>query len=50
MFLCDDIHATFAAIQARSVEFTQEPMEIPSGWWASFEDPDGNQLGLSQAS
>lgn len=49
VFLCDDIHATAAALQARRVEFAQEPTQIPSGWWASFHDPDGNQFGLSQA-
>lgn len=49
VFLCDDIHATAAALQAQSVDFAQEPTQIPSGWWASFNDPDGNQFGLSQA-
>lgn len=49
VFLCDDIHATAAALQARGVAFSQEPTQIPSGWWASFNDPDGNKFGLSQA-
>jgi len=48
VFLCDDIHATVAELQSRGVEFAQEPMMLPFGWWASFPDPDGNQLGLSQ--
>ncbi len=49
VFLCDDIHATATQLEDRGVEFTQEPTTIPSGWWASFNDPDGNAFGLSQA-
>lgn len=48
VFLCDAIHATVAELQDRGIEFAQEPMMLPFGWWASFDDPDGNQLGLSQ--
>lgn len=49
VFLCNDIRATTAELKERGVNFTQEPTLIPSGWWAQFEDPDGNQFGLSQA-
>jgi predicted enzyme related to lactoylglutathione lyase len=48
VLLCEDIHATVAELQIRGVEFAQEPMMLPSGWWASCHDPDGNQIGLSQ--
>jgi predicted enzyme related to lactoylglutathione lyase len=48
VLLCEDIQATVAELKTRGVEFAQEPMMLPSGWWASFQDPDGNQLGLSQ--
>ena len=49
VFLCDDIHATAAGMKDRGVAFIQEPMQIPSGWWAQFQDPDGNSFGLSQS-
>ena len=48
VFLCNDIRATTAEMKDRGVNFTQGPIPIPSGWWAQFEDPDGNQFGLSQ--
>ncbi len=48
VFLCDDIETTTAELKDRGVTFSQEPTMIPSGWWAQFEDPDGNQFGLSQ--
>ena len=49
-FQCDDIHAAASALKSRGVEFTQDPTEIPPGWWAAFDDPDGNHFGLSQSS
>ncbi|MDH3295719.1 MAG: VOC family protein [Acidimicrobiia bacterium] len=49
VFLCDDVEATAEELKHRGVTFSQEPTLIPSGWWARFEDPDGNQYGLSQA-
>ncbi len=49
VFLCNDIRTTTAELMDRGVNFIQEPTLIPSGWWAQFEDPDGNQFGLSQA-
>jgi predicted enzyme related to lactoylglutathione lyase len=49
VFLCNDVHATTAELMDRGVNFIQAPTLVPSGWWAQFEDPDGNQFGLSQA-
>ncbi|MCP3988079.1 MAG: VOC family protein [Actinomycetia bacterium] len=49
VFLCTDVEATARELKQRGVTFCQEPSLIPSGWWAQFEDPDGNQFGLSQA-
>lgn len=50
VFMCDDIHATATGMKERGVEFLREPVQIPSGWWAQFQDPDGNSFGLSQSS
>lgn len=46
---CSDIKATAEQLEARGVEFTQAPTLTPFGWWARLQDPDGNELGLSQA-
>lgn len=48
VFACADIHATHAAMAGRGVEFTQEPREMPWGWFAIFIDEDGNWYGLRQ--
>ncbi len=49
VFLCEDIQDTARELKDCGVNFTKEPTLIPSGWWAQFEDPDGNRFGLSQA-
>jgi predicted enzyme related to lactoylglutathione lyase len=43
MLLVDDVKAWIAA---RRDELTMwlEPLEIPGGWWAGFEDPHGNAV------
>jgi catechol 2,3-dioxygenase-like lactoylglutathione lyase family enzyme len=35
-----------AALKANGVRFRRDPKEESWGWWASVEDPDGNQLML----
>lgn len=45
----DDIHALYAALRDRGVEFTRPPeREHWGGWIATFRDPDGNLLQLLQ--
>ena len=49
MFLTtDDCRASFEDLQARGVEFTEEPTERPYGIDAGFRDPSGNALRLTQ--
>lgn len=49
IFDTDDIKATFDELREAGVEFTQEPTQMPWGWWAQFKDPDGNEFGLGQS-
>ena len=44
-----DVKATYAAMKARGVEFTQEPVERFGGVDASFRDPSGNGWKLNTA-
>ena len=46
IFECDDIHATYAELVARGVEFPTPPTAESWGWWARFKDLDGNEFGL----
>ncbi|GAC1436414.1 MAG: glyoxalase superfamily protein [Chloroflexota bacterium] len=48
LFHCDDIQATYQELQARGVTFTEAPSRQFWGWWAVFQDPDGNTYGLGQ--
>jgi len=50
-FKVSDIHAVYATLKQRGVEFPAEPKLIhktPTSelWLAEFRDPDGNQLAL----
>ena len=45
----DDIQATYEELEAKGVEFTQEPTQMGWGWWAQFKDPDGNEFGMGQS-
>lgn len=50
-FKVSDIHAVYATLKQRGVEFPSEPKLIhktPASelWLAEFRDPDGNQLAL----
>jgi lactoylglutathione lyase len=49
LFHSDDVRGTYEALNARGVHFTTPPEEQPWGWWAVFEDQDGNSFGLSEA-
>lgn len=47
-FEVDDCKATFAELQARGVEFIQEPNQVPWGIDAAFRDPSGNHIRTVQ--
>ena len=49
VMVVDDVKATVAAMKARGVEFTQEPVERFGGVDAGFRDPSGNGWKLTQA-
>jgi catechol 2,3-dioxygenase-like lactoylglutathione lyase family enzyme len=43
-----DCRATFAELEGRGVEFTEEPFDTPYGVDSSFRDPSGNSIRLTQ--
>jgi catechol 2,3-dioxygenase-like lactoylglutathione lyase family enzyme len=45
----EDLQADYEALRARQVVFLGPPAQQPGGIFATFEDPDGNQLSLRQA-
>jgi predicted enzyme related to lactoylglutathione lyase len=45
-FGTDDVDATFAEMSGREVRFVQEPVDMPFGRWALFEDTEGNRFPL----
>jgi catechol 2,3-dioxygenase-like lactoylglutathione lyase family enzyme len=44
----DDVHATYAELKGKGVEFIQEPAERPYGIEALFRDDSGNWFSLTQ--
>ena len=44
----DNCQATYEEMQARGVEFTEEPHEMPYGIDCGFRDPSGNGVRLTQ--
>jgi len=44
----NDIHADYAALKARGIEFYEEPTEYPYGTDSGFHDPSGNSIRLAQ--
>ena len=46
-FMADDVEATAKEMQAKGVEFVQEPQKADWGTAAIFKDLDGNQFVLS---
>ena len=44
----DDVVVTHAELSAEGVEFPSPPTRQPWGWWAMFEDPEGNRFALQQ--
>ena len=49
LLVVDDCRAAFERMQARGVEFTQEPVERYGTVDASFRDPSGNGWKMTQA-
>ena len=48
IFRTDDCRGDYAALQARGVNFTAEPTDMPFGIQAIFSDPDGNLFYLAE--
>jgi predicted enzyme related to lactoylglutathione lyase len=44
----DDIRQTYDELKARGVEFVLDVTEMPWGWVAQLQDPDGNRLQIRQ--
>lgn len=44
----DDCRATYAALRAKGVEFTEEPTEQPYGIDCALRDPFGNHIRITQ--
>jgi len=44
----DDAHATYAALEAKGVETTGEPVDMPYGVDFGVRDPFGNNLRITQ--
>jgi predicted enzyme related to lactoylglutathione lyase len=44
----DDCHAAYEELKARGLEFVDAPEERPYGIDASFRDPSGNHIRLTQ--
>jgi uncharacterized glyoxalase superfamily protein PhnB len=47
-FTTDDAHATYDALAAKGVEFTDKPNEQPYGIDFGFRDPSGNTVRVTQ--
>ncbi len=47
-FNCGDIQKTHAELTARGVTFAADPVKMPFGWWAMFEDTEGTRYALGQ--
>lgn len=45
-FTTDDVHGTFAALQAKGVDVTQEPITQPYGTDFAIRDPFGNAIRI----
>ena len=45
----DDVHATFAELRAKGVEFIEDPVTEAWGTYARFRDSEGNTFVLSSA-
>ena len=46
IFEVDNMEATYHELNARGVEFVDQPSQQPWGWWATIKDLDGNIIGV----
>ena len=44
----DDSRKTFEELKSRGVEFVSDVLELPWGYVAQFQDPDGNRLQIRE--
>jgi uncharacterized glyoxalase superfamily protein PhnB len=44
----DDVHASYAELKSRGVEFSEVPEQRPYGIDSGFRDPSGNSVRLTQ--
>ena len=44
----DDVHASYAELKGRGVEFSETPEERPYGIDSGFRDPSGNSFRLTE--
>jgi uncharacterized glyoxalase superfamily protein PhnB len=44
----DDVHASYAELKSRGVEFSEVPEQRPYGIDSGFRDPSGNSIRLTQ--
>jgi catechol 2,3-dioxygenase-like lactoylglutathione lyase family enzyme len=49
LHLPGDFESGCAALAANGVKFRSPPKKEEWGWWASIEDPDGNEISLAPA-
>jgi lactoylglutathione lyase len=49
VFHCPDVEATCRQWESRGVRITMPPTPLAWGTFAQFQDPDGNEFGLTSA-
>jgi lactoylglutathione lyase len=47
VFHCSDVESTCRHLESLGVHIGMSPKEMPWGMFASFQDPDGNEFGLT---
>jgi predicted enzyme related to lactoylglutathione lyase len=47
-FTCDNFQETYNELRERGVEFVDEPVQQPWGWWTMFKDPEGMRFTLGE--
>jgi len=47
VFHCADVRGVCRELEGRGVRITMKPAEMEFGTFAAFEDPDGNQFGMT---
>ena len=48
IFNTDDIKAAYKELKEKGVNISKPEKQEWGGWWAEFEDLDGNEYGLAQ--